>query len=65
MDAQQALEDLIVNNRDLERLEDLLAEFNIFNVLGIELNDEAVKHYPPVSFGRAPVINRDGSLRDY
>jgi galactonate dehydratase len=33
--------------------------------LGIELNDEAVKHYPPVSFDRAPVINRDGSLRDY
>ena len=39
MDAQQALEDLIVNNQDLERLEDLLAEFNIFKVLGIELNE--------------------------
>ena len=33
--------------------------------LGVELNDEAVRHYPPVSFDRAPVINRDGSLRDY
>ncbi|NQW20864.1 MAG: galactonate dehydratase [Chloroflexi bacterium] len=33
--------------------------------LGVELNDEAVKHYPPVSFDRAPVMNRDGSLRDY
>lgn len=33
--------------------------------LGVELNNEALKHYPPVSFNRAPVINRDGSLRDY
>ena len=33
--------------------------------LGIELNDEAVKHYPPISFNRAPVFNSDGSLRDY
>ncbi len=33
--------------------------------LGIELNDEAVKHYPPISFDRSPIVNRDGSLRDY
>ena len=33
--------------------------------LGVELNDEALKHYPPIAFDRAPVINRDGSLRDY
>lgn len=33
--------------------------------LGIELNDDALKHYPALSFDRAPVINRDGSLRDY
>ncbi len=33
--------------------------------LGVELNDEALKHYPPKSFNRAPSIYPDGSLRDY
>ena len=33
--------------------------------LGVELNDEALKHYPPKSFSRAPVIFPDGALRDY
>ena len=33
--------------------------------LGVELNDEAFRHYPAQSFNRAPAINRDGSLRDY
>lgn len=30
----KALEVLIVNNPDLQRLEDLIAEFNIFEALG-------------------------------
>jgi hypothetical protein len=34
----QALEDLIVDD-DLERLEDLVAKFNIFKVLGIQTRD--------------------------
>jgi len=33
--------------------------------LGIELNEEAFKHYPPVSRQRPPLIAPDGSLRDY
>ena len=33
--------------------------------LGIELNEEAFKHYPPVRSERSPVILADGSLRDY
>ena len=33
--------------------------------LGIELNEEAFKHYPPVPYTRSPVISRDGALRDY
>lgn len=39
MDEQQALENLIVNNHDFERLEDMLAEFNIFSVLGIDRSE--------------------------
>lgn len=33
--------------------------------LGVELNGEALKHYPPKSFNRAPSIFPDGALRDY
>jgi len=33
--------------------------------LGVELNDEAVNHYPPKSFTRAAVVSPDGALRDY
>lgn len=33
--------------------------------IGIELNEEAFKHYPPKPYTRAPVIGRDGALRDY
>jgi galactonate dehydratase len=33
--------------------------------LGVELNDEAFKHYPALPFNRAPVVFPDGSLRDY
>jgi galactonate dehydratase len=33
--------------------------------LGIELNEGAFKHYPPVRLGRAAVIQPDGGLRDY
>jgi galactonate dehydratase len=33
--------------------------------LGIELNEEAFKHYPPVPYTRPPLIAPDGSLRDY
>ncbi|MFN0168962.1 MAG: mandelate racemase/muconate lactonizing enzyme family protein [Bryobacteraceae bacterium] len=33
--------------------------------LGIELNEEAFKHYPPRPYTRAPVVSRDGALRDY
>ena len=33
--------------------------------LGIELNDEALPHYPPVSGQRPAIIARDGGLRDY
>ncbi|MCC6585437.1 MAG: mandelate racemase/muconate lactonizing enzyme family protein [Bryobacterales bacterium] len=33
--------------------------------LGIELNEEAFKHYPPKPYTRAPVVSRDGALRDY
>jgi galactonate dehydratase len=33
--------------------------------LGIELNEEVFKHYPPVSGMRPPIIGRDGALRDY
>ncbi|MFN8489600.1 MAG: galactonate dehydratase [Caldilineaceae bacterium] len=33
--------------------------------LGIELNEEAVKHYPPVPYQRPPLIAPDGSLREY
>src|SRR5574337_738498 len=35
LNEQAALEALIVNNRDLTELEDLIAEFNIFEALGI------------------------------
>jgi galactonate dehydratase len=33
--------------------------------LGVELNDEALKRYPPLPFNRAPVLYPDGALRDY
>jgi len=33
--------------------------------LGIELNEEAFKHYPPVPYERPPLIAPDGSLREY
>jgi galactonate dehydratase len=33
--------------------------------LGIELNEEALKHYPPKPFDRPIAYNTDGSLRDY
>ena len=33
--------------------------------IGVELNEEAFSFYPPVSRSRPPLINPDGSLRDY
>ena len=33
--------------------------------IGIELNEEAFKHYPPQRHVRPPVITSDGALRDY
>jgi galactonate dehydratase len=33
--------------------------------LGIELNEEAFAHYPPIPYVRPPLIQPDGSLRDY
>ena len=33
--------------------------------IGIELNEEAFKHYPPISRDRQPIIGHDGGLRDY
>ena len=33
--------------------------------IGIELNEEAFKHYPMAPFDRKPVITSDGALRDY
>ena len=33
--------------------------------LGIELNEEAFAHYPPVPYERPPLIAPDGGLRDY
>ena len=33
--------------------------------LGIELNEEAFVHYPPVPYQRLPLIAPDGSLREY
>ena len=33
--------------------------------LGIELNEEAFRHYPPVPYQRPPLIAPDGGLRDY
>ena len=33
--------------------------------LGIELNEEAFGHYPPVPRMRPPVVTSDGALRDY
>ena len=38
-DQRESLERFIVENPSLERLEDLLAEFNLFQVLGIETNE--------------------------
>ena len=39
MSDREQLEKFIIGNRDLERLEDLLTEFNIFEVLGIEKSE--------------------------
>ena len=33
--------------------------------LGITLNEEAFKHYPPVPYQRPPLIRPDGSLKEY
>ena len=33
--------------------------------IGIELNEEAFSKYPPVPYVRPPLINPDGSLREY
>ncbi len=33
--------------------------------IGIELNEEAFKHYPPIPYDRPALINPDGSLREY
>jgi galactonate dehydratase len=33
--------------------------------IGIELNEEAFKHHPPIPYDRPPLINEDGSLREY
>ena len=33
--------------------------------LGIELNEEAIKHYPPEPYERSVLVSFDGSLRDY
>ena len=33
--------------------------------IGVELNEEAFKHYPPEPYDRPPLIAPDGSLRDY
>ena len=33
--------------------------------LGIELNEEAFKHYPPIPYNRPALISPDGGLRDY
>ena len=33
--------------------------------LGIELNEEAFRDYPPMPYTWSPVISRDGALRDY
>ncbi|MEW6750873.1 MAG: enolase C-terminal domain-like protein [Candidatus Latescibacterota bacterium] len=33
--------------------------------LGIELNEEALPHYPPVPYERPPLLGPDGGLRDY
>ena len=33
--------------------------------LGIELNEEAFKHYPAQGYGRTAIVGPDGGLRDY
>ena len=33
--------------------------------IGVELNEEAFRHYPPVPYERPPMINPDGGLREY
>ncbi|MBI3667843.1 MAG: galactonate dehydratase [Acidobacteria bacterium] len=33
--------------------------------LGVELNEEAFNHYPPVPYQRRAIVGRDGALRDY
>lgn len=56
-----ALEDLIIDNPDLERLEELLAQFNIFEVLGA-VNQE-VRHSDFLSYLMNPQENH--GLGDY
>jgi hypothetical protein len=36
VDARRLLEDLVVDNQELERLEALLGQFNLFEALGVE-----------------------------
>jgi len=33
--------------------------------LGIELNDEALRHFPPSAGQRPGIVGQDGGLRDY
>lgn len=33
--------------------------------IGVELNEEAFKHYPPTRGTRPAIVNRDGSVREY
>lgn len=33
--------------------------------IGIELNEEAFKHYPPVPYERPPLVMADGGLKEY
>jgi len=33
--------------------------------IGIELNEEAFKHYPPVPYDRPPLVMADGGLKEY
>jgi galactonate dehydratase len=33
--------------------------------LGVELNEEAFKHHPPVPYTRPPLVGPDGGLREY
>jgi hypothetical protein len=52
---------------------DLAQCFDLTNValvpdrpgIGIDLNEEAFANYPTMPYNRPPLINPDGSLRDY